>query len=300
MRALQCAQTQCLEEERRMSGIIAAAVVAHVPTLGRAEITPDFQQTLVQGEREMGVAVRRALKPDLWIVVSAHWVATFDWVTTCQSVHEGHCVADEAPNLIPGLPYRYRGDADFAGTLVEALNAAGVPSSRNDSTHYAWDYGTYVPLSHIDPGAETAVVSLPSVLMSDHAECIKAGEVIHATAKRLDRRAVFVASTAFAHVLARGRQNWPAPERMAADRAFIDQLRGGQIDAAIGELGDYSRKVGAEMGGRPLATLLGVARSMTAERGPLVGRQYGEYAQSSGSGNAVLLMSDPATLASVH
>jgi 3,4-dihydroxyphenylacetate 2,3-dioxygenase len=283
-----------------MSGIVAATVVAHVPTLGRAEITPDFQRTLVEGERELGAALRRTLKPELWIVVSAHWVATFDWVTTCQPVHEGVCVADEAPNLIPGIPYRYRGDADFSGALVEALAAAGVPASRNDSRHYNWDYGTYVPLSHLDPGAEVAVVSLPSVLMADHAECIKAGEVIHVTAKRLGRRAVFVASTAFAHVLARGRHNWPLPERMAADRAFIDQLRGGAIDDAIRGFGDYSKRVGAEMGGRPLATLLGVARAMAAERGPLVGRQYGEYAQSSGSGNAVVLMADPVTLGSVH
>jgi 3,4-dihydroxyphenylacetate 2,3-dioxygenase len=283
-----------------MSGIVAAAVVAHVPTLGRTEITPDFQRTLVEGEREMGAALRRTLKPDLWVVVSAHWVATFEWVTTCQPVHDGVCVADEAPNLIPGIPYHYRGDADFSGLLVEALSAAGVPASRNDSQHYDWDYGTYVPLSHLDPQAEVAVVSLPSVLMADHAECIKAGEVIHATAKRLGRRTVFLASTAFAHVLARGRHNWPTPERMAADRAFIDKLRGGAVEDAIAGIGEYSRLVGAEMGGRPLATLLGVMRAMAAERGQLVGRQYGEYAQSSGSGNAVLLMADPVTLASVQ
>jgi 3,4-dihydroxyphenylacetate 2,3-dioxygenase len=283
-----------------MSGIVAAAVVAHVPTLGRAEITPDFQQTLVAGEREMGAAIRRTLRPDLWVIVSAHWVATFDWVTTCQPLHEGVCVADEAPNLIPGISYRYRGDADYAGQLVEALNAAGVPSSRNDSEHYGWDYGTYVPLSHLDPDADVPVVGLPSVLMSDHAECMKAGEVIHVTAKRLGRRAVLLASTAFAHVLVRGRHNWPAPERMAADRAFIDRLRGGAIEEAIAGFGDYSRLVGAEMGGRPLATLLGTLRAMAADHGPLVGRQYGEYAQSSASGNAVLLMADPATLGSVH
>ncbi len=283
-----------------MSGLIAAAVVAHVPTLGRAEITPDFQRTLVAAEREMGAQLRRALQPDLWVVVSAHWVATFDWVTTCQAVHEGMCVADEAPNLIPGIAYRYRGDADFAGLLVEALGAAGVPASRNDSKHYAWDYGTYVPLSHLDPDAQVPVVALPSVLMSDHAECMKAGEVIHATAKRLNRRAVFVASTAFAHVLVRGRHNWPTPERMAADRAFIDRLRGGAIDEAVAGFGDYCRLVGAEMGGRPLATLLGALGAMRADRGPLVGRQYGEYAQSSGSGNAVLLVADPGTLASVQ
>ena len=272
-----------------MTGIIAAATAAHVPTLGRAEITPDFQQTLVSGEHEMGAELR-ALKPDLWVVVSAHWVATFDWLVTCQPVHEGMCVADEAPNLIPGIPYRYRGDAEFAGALIEELGRAGVPTARNDSTHYEWDYGTYVPLKHLDPEAELAVVGLPSVLMADHAECLKAGAAVHATAKRLGRKVIFLASTAFSHVLVRGRHNWPADERMAADKAFIEKLKSGAIDDAIAGFGPYSKLVGAEMGGRPLATLLGVARAMTAEGKRLSGRQYGNYAQSSASGNANVVL----------
>jgi 3,4-dihydroxyphenylacetate 2,3-dioxygenase len=283
-----------------MSGVIAAAVVAHVPTLGRPEITPDFQQTLVAGEREMGAAVRRALQPDLWVLVSAHWVATFDWVVTCQSVHEGMCVADEAPNLIPGLPYRYRGDAEFAGALVEEFGRDGVPSARNDSGHYAWDYGTYVPLKYVDPDAQAAVVGIPSVLMANHDECLKAGAAVHAVAKRLGRRAVFLASTAFAHVLVRGRHNWPTPERIAADKAFIEKLKRGSVPEALDGFGDYTRLVGAEMGGRPLATLLGVMGAMAADGAALAGRQYGEYAQSSASGNAVVLVADRATLAAVH
>lgn len=283
-----------------MSGVIAAAVVAHVPTLGRPEITPDFQQTLVAGEREMGAAVRRALQPDLWVLVSAHWVATFDWVVTCQSVHEGMCVADEAPNLIPGLPYRYRGDAEFAGALVEEFGRDGVPSARNDSGHYAWDYGTYVPLKYVDPDAQAAVVGIPSVLMANHDECLKAGAAVHVVAKRLGRRAVFLASTAFAHVLVRGRHNWPTPERVAADKAFIEKLKRGSVPEALNGFGDYTRLVGAEMGGRPLATLLGVMGAMAADGAALEGRQYGEYAQSSASGNAVVLVADKATLAAVR
>jgi 3,4-dihydroxyphenylacetate 2,3-dioxygenase len=283
-----------------MSGVIAAAVVAHVPTLGRPEITPDFQQTLVAGEREMGAAVRRTLQPDLWVLVSAHWVATFDWVVTCQPVHEGMCVADEAPNLIPGLPYRYRGDAEFAGALVEEFGRAGVPAARNDSEHYGWDYGTYVPLKYLDPDAQAAVVGIPSVLMANHDECLKAGAAVHAVARRLGRRAVFLASTAFAHVLVRGRHNWPAPERVAADKAFIEKLKRGSVPDALNGFGDYTRLVGAEMGGRPLATLLGVMGAMAADGAALEGRQYGEYAQSSASGNAVVLIADKTALASVH
>ncbi len=40
-----------------MSGVVAAALVAHVPTLGRSENTPDYQRTLVQAERKAHVVV---------------------------------------------------------------------------------------------------------------------------------------------------------------------------------------------------------------------------------------------------
>lgn len=283
-----------------MSGILAASIVAHVPTLSRAEITPEFQTTLVEGERRLGETLRRSLKPDLWVIASTHWVSTFSWFATCQPVHEGVCVADEAPDLIPGIPYRYRGDPDFAAALVDEWNQCELPAARNDTPHYGWDYGTWVPLSHLDPGAEVAVVGVPVVLMADHGECQRAGAAIHAAASRLRRRAVFIASTALSHALVRGRHHWPTPERIEADRHFIAQLKRGEVAAATAEFGDYSRSVVAEMGGRVLATLLGVAGAMAAEGQRLEGRQYGEYAQSSGSGNANLLLSSAETLATIQ
>jgi 3,4-dihydroxyphenylacetate 2,3-dioxygenase len=197
------------------------------------------------------------------------------------------------------VPYKFRGDPEFANALIEAFGEAEIPVARNDSPHYEWDYGTFVPLQYLDPDSEVPVVCLPSVLMSSHEECLRAGAAVHATAKRLGRRAVFVTSSAFSHILARGRQNWPTPERVAADHRFINRLKEGELQDAIGGFTEYSRFVGAEMGGRPLATMLGVAQAMVKDGKTLVGRQYGDYAQSSGSGNAVLLMTDPDTMASI-
>ncbi|MBL6751112.1 MAG: hypothetical protein ISP90_11350 [Nevskia sp.] len=282
-----------------MSGIVAAAIAAHVPTLGLARNTPDYQQGLATAERAMGEAIRTALKPDLWIILSSHWVATFDWPVTCQPAHQGFCVADEAPQLIPGSPYEYRGDSEFAGALVEAFNAGGVPSQRNDSEHFAWDYGTFVPMQYLDPRGDVPVVVLPAVLMSTLEECLRAGEIVHATAGRLRRRAVFVASSALSHALVRGRHNWPAPERMQADQRFIALLKAGRIDEAVAGFADYCRLVRAEMDGRPLATLLGAARAMAAAGAVLAGRQYGGYVQSSGSGNAVMLIAAAGSLVQV-
>jgi 3,4-dihydroxyphenylacetate 2,3-dioxygenase len=282
-----------------MSGILAAAIVAHVPTLSRAEITPDFQRTLVDGERQLGADLR-ALKPDLWVIASTHWVSTFNWLATCQSEHKGMCVADEAPDLIPGLPYHYRGDPQFGAALIEEWQRRSIPAARNDSPHYEWDYGTYVPLSHLDPQAEIAVVGVPVVLMSDHAECIKAGAAIAATAQTLGRRAVFVASTALTHALVRGRHLMPTAERVDADQILIDRLKRGAVEDLVADFAEYTRTTAAEMGGRALATLLGVMLEIKHQGAALRGRQYGQFAQSSGSGNANVLIADTDTLTAIH
>jgi 3,4-dihydroxyphenylacetate 2,3-dioxygenase len=281
------------------AGVIATALVAHVPTLGRPEITPEYQRTLVRAERMLGGGLRSVVKPDLWVIVSTHWVSTFDWFATCQPRHEGLCVSHEAPNLIPGLPYAYRGDAEFGAALVEAWNEAGVSAVRNEAVNYHWDYGTFVPLRYLDPDAAVPVVSTPVVLAADHGECLRAGAAIHATAKRLNRRVVFLCSSALSHLLVRGRQNWPTPERMEADKRFIEQLKRGALDEALAAFGDYSRRVVAEMGGRALATMLGVVAAMSREGKAIGAEQYGDCAQSSGSNNAVLLIADKATLGDV-
>ena len=270
-------------------GIIAAAVVPHVPTLGLPENTPEFQLTLVEGERALGRALREK-KPDLFVVNSSHWICTFGWYATCQSVHQGVCVADEAPDLIPGIAYTRKGDAQFASALVDEWQAQGIPGGRNDTPHYTWDYGSLVPLLHLDPAAEVPVVHIPTVILSDQAECMLAGRAVHATAKRLGRRVVYIASSAFSHDLVRGRHLKPTAEREALDRSFIDLLKRGAAADAIAGFPEYSRAVVAEMNGKPLAGMLGVLQALQEEGAELAGEQYGGYAQSSGSGNASVVV----------
>ena len=127
--------------------LIASAVTPHTPRMGIEEQAPAFVRGLIEGSRELGAALR-ALKPDLIVLQSAHWVATFNWYVTAHERHEGTCVADEAPDLIPGLPYRYPGDPEFARALAESIRALELPCGLNESPHYRWDYGTLVPLRY--------------------------------------------------------------------------------------------------------------------------------------------------------
>jgi len=276
-------------------GVMACGVVAHVPTLSRAEITPEYQNTLVEGERRLGKQLR-ALKPDLWVVISTHWVSTFNWFTTLHESHQGICVAEEAPDLIPGIPYEYKGDPEFASALLKEWTGRGIPCQENKTAHYSWDYGTYVPLSHLDPESEIPVVSIPVVLMANLEECLDAGSAIVKIAQRQKKRVVVLASSAFSHALVRGREHWPRDDRLKLDQSVIEQLKRGDIDQVIDGFQDYSRRSVVEMGGRAIATMLGAASSMKQQLPDCSGITFGDYAQSSGSGNVNILLASSQVL----
>lgn len=262
-------------------GLIASAISPHTPRIGIEAKAPPFLKGVIAGSHALGDAIR-AFNPDLLIVNSTHWVTTFPWYATCHDVHRGHCVADEAPDLIPGLPYERPGDPEFGNALIDAMGAAGILSGRNTSPHYHWDYGSYVPLHYLDPTSRIPAVTVGTCLMASLEECTKVGALIRATAERLGRRAIFIASTALAHRIERGPEKWPPPEHQEADRGFITSLCTGRIAEAKSALPTYAKEVVAEMGGRPLAVFLG---GLDARR-QYTGKQYGAYGQSSGSGNA--------------
>ena len=270
-------------------GLIAAGIAAHVPSLGSLATVPDFQGGLIKGLRDLGAAVR-AMNPDVVVMESAHWVSTFNWFATVQNPHKGICVATEAIELIPGTPYVRKGDPEFGMALVEAFKPHGVPAFPNGSEHYSWDYAGLVPLLHMDPDAQLAVVQIPTVLAADHDECRLAGRLVDEAARATGKRAVFIASSALTHAVVRGRHNWPTPERMEMDRRMIDLLCAGDLDAINAWFSEYSNAVKAEMGGRVIATLLGAMQALSAAGRKISGKKFGEYAQSSGSGNVNILV----------
>ena len=266
-------------------GLIASAVATHTPRMAIEESAPDFVRGLIAGSREMGEAVR-ALGPDLIVLQSAHWVSTFNWYVTAHAVHEGVCIADEAPDLISGIPYRRPGDPEFAGALAAVLKDAGLPCGRNESPHYRWDYASLVPLLYIDPEATLPVVTLPTVTCTELDESIAVGRLVQDAAVATGRRAVFISSCALSHKVVRGPELWPSEHMQALDHRLVDLMRAGKAGELVAWAPEYCAETVAEMGGRTLCGMIGAINAMDKASGPLEGRQYGPYAQSSGSGNA--------------
>ena len=98
------------------------------------------------------------------------------------------------------------------------------------------------------------------------------------------------------------------PRKLSANGQRVDKankgklgalLKRGDMDTVIDGFSDYARDGVVEMGGRAIATMLGATRAAATDKGKLAAAQFGDYAQSSGSGNANIVISDPDTLAAL-
>jgi 3,4-dihydroxyphenylacetate 2,3-dioxygenase len=264
------------------AGIVMSAIASHTPRIGIEAKAPQFLRGVIAGEYALGRAIA-ALEPDLIVLQSAHWVTTFTWYVTYQARHKGVCVSDELPDLIPGVPYDRPGDPEFAALLVEEIKAKDLLSERNEAEHYKWDYGTFVPLQYLDPSSRVPVVTMGTCILADLAECFAVGSAIRDAAAQSGKRVVFVASSALSHKLVRDPASWPTAAHQALDREFLGLLRAAKTGEAWRFLGPYAQETQVEMGGRNIATMLGVLDGIPPER--LAAAQYGEYGPSSGAGH---------------
>jgi len=187
------------------------------------------------------------------------------------------------PDLIPGVPYDRPGDPAFGGVLVEAIKAQGLLAGHNDTPHYKWDYGTFVPLQYLDPAQRIPVVTMGTCILADLDECYRVGAAVRDAAAISGKRVVFVASTALSHRLVRNPASWPTAEHQALDRRFVAMLSESRIGEARRFLDGYARETQVEMGGRNIASMLGALDGVAAES--LSGAEYGEYGPSSGAGH---------------
>jgi 3,4-dihydroxyphenylacetate 2,3-dioxygenase len=140
-----------------------------------------------------------------------------------------------------------------------------------------------VPLQYLDPEQRVPVVTMGTCILADLDECYRVGTAIRAASERSGKRVAFVASTALSHRLVRDPASWPTPQHQALDRHFVSLLRQGRTGEARRALDAYAAETQVEMGGRNIATMLGILDGVAEVR--LHGEEYGEYGPSSGAGH---------------
>ena len=262
---------------------------------GRAENTPDYQQTLVQAERTMGAALREALQArpvgDRLDALGVDVRLVRDLPAEARGAVRRAGGAEPDSGLAVQLSRRSR-VRRRARRRLEAKRASPPCATRRRTT-----VGTTALTSrckYLDPPARSPVVGMPVVLMADHGECLRAGAAVHATAKRLGRRVVFLASSRAVVICScaagtTGRR--PSASKPTSVRRAAEARRDRRGDRGIHRV--QQARSSPRWAAARSATMLGVARGDVARRqADRPRRQYGDYAQSSGSNNAVLLMAD--------
>jgi 3,4-dihydroxyphenylacetate 2,3-dioxygenase len=255
-------------------------LTVHAPSMCHEDRVPDFQKPLATAMKQVSQMIYD-VKPDAIVIVSCHWMSSFQHFVDATPEHKGILTAFECPELISNVPYHYPGDEQLASELVEAGQSAGLQIVKVNDPTYVWDYGTLVPLRYLVPKADIPIIDLSVTWAATLDETYRWGQQIGNVLRNSSKRTIFISSGALAHNLVRGRENMPTIAEQALDHQFIAYLENGECDKAWEMLPQYARAAGVESGGRHLAMLLGVLE------GDYRGTFYG-YGQSSGSGNVVM------------
>lgn len=270
-----------------MGDVILGMSVAHTPRIAHPDKAGPVFKDLIDAMYRVGDSLR-AIAPDVVVIVSAHWVTSFNLYVDANPRHRGTLTAMECPDMLRAIPYDFPGDPELARAIVDQGRKAGLPVIANDEPSYVLDYGTVNAMKYLTPKGEIPVIPASVCLASDLDESAKFGEAIRNAIIASNKRVAVVSSAAFSHNLVRGPEKWPTPEEQAIDRHMIDLLLpGGQLATAKALLPSFAARAKFEMGGRQLATLLG---ALTDD---FTGELYG-YGPSSGSGNPVILFQQKA------
>ncbi len=261
--------------------IVVGICAAHSPRIAFPEKSGPVWQPLIAAMRRAADTLAER-KPDVVVLVSAHWVTSFNIYVEASPRHKGVLTAMECPDLLRAIRYDFPGAPELANAIVERGKAAGMPIIATDEPSYVEDYGTIICLQYLTPKWDVPVVSLPVCLMSTLDESMQLGAAVREAVEQTGRRAAVISSSAFAHNLVRGPERWPTPEEKAVDDHMIELMTEGRLATARALLPTFAHQAQYEMGGRTIATLLGALGDGWK------GTSYG-YGPSSGSGNPVII-----------
>ena len=224
--------------------ILAAYAVPHppliIPAIGAGR------------EREISVTVRayhevmRAaaeLRPDTVVIISPHATAYDDFFHISPGAGaEGNFAAFGHPEISVGIPY----DEDFVRVLSAFAGEKKIPAGTLGEKHPSLDHGTMVPLFFVSEylgETPTKFVRIGIAGVPAHTHALL-GQVIAATAERLGRRTVCIASGDLSHRLIEGGANGFAPEGAEFDELCTAFMKTGDFVSLLQIPGSFAETAG--------------------------------------------------------
>jgi len=219
-----------------MGELVLAAKITHVPSIYLSEQpgpTQGIRQSAIDGLKELG---RRAADRgcDTYVVLDVHWAVTIGFHLNANERHAGEYTSHELPHFINGLAYEHPGDPELARLIGEHAQADGLQVRVHQYPGLTLEYGTLIPMRHMNAGARMRVLPVACNENASMEEQAAFGKAIRRAIESSDRRAAVLASGSMSHEF--------APNRVADQkRNEITDEFNRQVDLRVVELWEQGR-----------------------------------------------------------
>lgn len=289
-----------------MGEIVGAGLLAHVPTIvlpepERRELNEGKEITLVTGLRELRAEVFDQDTYDTVVVLDSHWATTVEFVVTAQPRRAGLFTSEELPRGMCRMPYDFPGDPELAHRVASYADRHGTWITAIDDAYLPIYYATINLWKFLGEGLpDKRWVSIGVCQTGDMEDHLRLGRALADGIAATDRRVLLIASGALSHTF------WPlrelrdheasdprhifTPAARDADQQRIAWFKAGHHDRVLQNMPEYWKH-------KPEARFyhyLMMAGALGEERCVAPARQYGEYENSIGTGQAHLWFDRPA------
>ena len=224
--------------------ILAAYAVPHppliIPTIGQGR-EGEIAATVRAYHETMRAAAE--MRPDTIVIISPHATAYDDFFHISPGAGaEGNFVAFGHPEISIGIEY----DEEFVRVLSSTASEKNIPAGTLGEKNPALDHGTMIPLFFLSEylgDAPTKFVRIGIAGLPAHTHALL-GQAIAATAERLERRTICIASGDLSHRLMEGGANGFAPEGAEFDELCTAFMKTGDFLSLLQIPGSFAEAAG--------------------------------------------------------
>ena len=224
--------------------ILAAYAVPHppliVPTIGQGR-EGEIAATVRAYHETMRAAAE--MRPDTIVIISPHATAYDDFFHISPGAGaEGNFAAFGHPEISIGIEY----DEEFVRVLSSTASEKNIPAGTLGEKNPALDHGTMIPLFFLSEylgDAPTKFVRIGIAGLPAHTHALL-GQAIAATAERLERRTICIASGDLSHRLMEGGANGFAPEGAEFDELCTAFMKTGDFLSLLQIPGSFAEAAG--------------------------------------------------------
>ena len=224
--------------------ILAAYAVPHppliIPTIGQGR-EGEIAATVRAYHETMRAAAE--LRPDTVVIISPHATAYDDFFHISPGAGaEGNFAAFGHPEISIGIEY----DEEFVRVLSSTASEKNIPAGTLGEKNPALDHGTMIPLFFLSEylgDAPTKFVRIGIAGLPAHTHALL-GQAIAATAERLERRTICIASGDLSHRLMEGGANGFAPEGAEFDELCTAFMKTGDFLSLLQIPGSFAEAAG--------------------------------------------------------